>query len=112
MSAVVVRERHADDRRPRLIYSAPAWKDDLDRSVSFRRTVQLRVAGNVVFLPAPVAGYRLRHVAGAAHIEVVSCRGHVSHIGRCDTVQAARDLLQHLWNDHSRPVLAEVGDAA
>ncbi|MEG3176193.1 hypothetical protein U1872_08135 [Sphingomonas sp. RB3P16] len=100
---------NAEAAKARLACSAP-WRDLLQREQGRRRRSNLRQAGNIVYLPAPIAAYRLRHTARHTIVEIVSRGGHITHIDRSATAAAARQLLSMIWADHSRPVLPEVVD--
>lgn len=94
----------------RLAYSEPAWKADLQRAVRRSARRALLAKGNVVFLPRPIAAYRLRHSDDGVHIEIVSRGGHVTAIGRAPNALVARAALDDLGASHSRPVLPELFD--
>lgn len=95
---------------PRLICSAP-WRDRFQREQGFRQRRIVRVSGNIVCLPAPIAAYRLHHTARGTAVEIVSRNGHVTDLGQCRTPAEARHFLALVWADHSRPVLEEISDA-
>ena len=73
---------------------------------------RLRVVGNVVHLPAPIAGYRLRHDSGAVIVEIKPSRAPAIFLGRCQDVATARALLAYVSAEHCRPFLGEIGSVA
>lgn len=73
---------------------------------------RLRVVGNVVHLPTPVAGYRLRHDGTAVIVEIKPSRARAIIVGRCVDVAAARALLASVSAQHHRPFLGEIGSIA
>jgi hypothetical protein len=73
---------------------------------------RFRVVGNVVHLPAPVAGYRLRHDGGAVIVEIKPSRAPAIFLGRFENESVARAFLAQVSADHQRPFLGEFGRAA
>lgn len=89
-----------------------AWWDTIHGSRRGRNRSRLRVVGNVVHLPAPVAGYRLRHDGAAVIVEIKPSRAPAIFLGRCDDAAAARALLAQISAEHCRPFLGEIGSVA
>ena len=77
-----------------------------------RGSSRLRVVGNVVYLPAPIAGYRLRHDSGAVIVENKPSRAPAIFLGRCQDAATARALLADISAEHRRPYLGEIGSVA
>ena len=73
---------------------------------------RLRVVGNVIHLPAPIAGYRLRHDGAAVIVEIKPSRAPAIFLGRCEDVATARALLASVSAQHHRPFLGEIGSVA
>ncbi len=87
---------------------APWWPEI--RSASKR--CHGRTVGNVTFLPAPVAGYRIRHAATGVIVEIKPSHAPAVELARCTDADTARAVLAQIAADHSRPFLGEIGRAA
>ena len=88
---------------------APWWTQIHERP---RRRRRFRVAGNVTFLPAPVAGYRIRHGAAGSVVEINPSHATAVELCRCPTAEAARSALADIARGHARPFLGEIGMVA
>jgi hypothetical protein len=87
---------------------APWWDQIHDKP----RRRPVRTVGNVTFLPPPIAGYRIRHHAGGAVVEIKPSRAPAMELCRCTDADAARLALAAITADHGRPFLGEIGAAA
>ncbi len=68
--------------------------------------------GNVTFLPAPIAGYRIRHADEGSIVEIKPSHAPAIELGCCPDAAAARKLLATIMAEHARPFLGEIGRAA
>lgn len=77
-----------------------------------RGRCRLRVVGNVIHLPPPIAGYRLRHDVNSVAVEIKPSRAPAMLLGRCRDAETARAFLAQLSAVHGRPFLGEIGSVA
>jgi len=75
-------------------------------------TCRLITVGNITFLPPPIAGYRIRHVAAGVIVEIKPSHAPATELARCIDADAARAILDVIGTSHTRPFLGEIGRLA
>lgn len=87
---------------------SPYWPENRARPPLPR----IRTAGNVAFLPAPVAGYRIRHAATGVIVEIKPSHAPATELAQCADIAMARAVLAQVSEVDRRPFLGEIGRAA